>query len=96
MYNYTYKKQQNKSFIFYVNFLLSYGSNFTKCLKNQPYDVIKMREMRKEVGKKIPKKEMDNPSFYNVTWLIFETQGKIQKQRENFKGVSPKSKVKFH
>ena len=44
----------------------------TKCLKNQPYDVIKMREMRGEGGKKTPKKEMDNPHFYDVTWLIFE------------------------
>ena len=34
----------------------------TKCLKNQPYDVMKMREMR-EVGKKPPKKEINNPSF---------------------------------
>ena len=30
-------------------------------------DVIKMREMRGEMGKKTPKKEMDNPSFYEVT-----------------------------
>ena len=28
--------------------------NFTKCLKNQPCDVIKIREIRGEVGKKIP------------------------------------------
>ena len=26
-------------------------------------DIIKMREMKGEVGKKIPKKEIDNPSF---------------------------------
>ena len=32
-------------------------------LKNQTRDVIKMREMRGEVGKKTPKNEMDNPSF---------------------------------
>ena len=31
--------------------------------KNHTCDVIKMREMRGEVGKKIPKKYMDNPSF---------------------------------
>ena len=30
--------------------------NFTKCLKNQPCDVIQMREMRGEVGKKTHKK----------------------------------------
>ena len=34
-----------------------------------------MREMRGEVGKKTPKKEMDRiiPHFYDVTSLIFET-----------------------
>ena len=38
--------------------------NFSmECLKNQPCDVIKMNEMRGEVGKKTPKKEMDNPTF---------------------------------
>ena len=35
----------------------------TKGLKNQPYDVIKLRERRREVGKKTPKMEMDNPPF---------------------------------
>ena len=35
----------------------------TKCLKNQPCDVIKIREMRGKVGMKTPKKEMDNHSF---------------------------------
>ena len=39
------------------------SSKWTKCLKNQPCNVIKMREMRGEVGKKNLKKEMDNPSF---------------------------------
>ena len=34
-----------------------------KSLKNQPRDVINMREMRGEVGKKTPKKETENPSF---------------------------------
>ena len=33
------------------------------CVKNDPCDVIKMREMRGEVGKKTLKKEMDNPLF---------------------------------
>ena len=33
---------------------------YQNCLKNDPCDVIKMREMRGEVGKKPPKKEMDN------------------------------------
>ena len=35
----------------------------TKCLKNQPCDVIKIREIRGEVEKKTSKKDMDNPSF---------------------------------
>ena len=35
----------------------------TKCLKYQPCDVIKMREMIEEVGKKTLKKDIDNPSF---------------------------------
>ena len=35
----------------------------TKCLKNKPCDVIKIREIRGEVGKKTSKKEIDNPSF---------------------------------
>ena len=39
------------------------GCNWTKYLKNQPCDVINMREMRGEVGKKDPNKEMDNLSF---------------------------------
>ena len=36
----------------------------TKCLKNQPCDVIKMKKMRGEEGKKPLKKRL---------WLIFET-----------------------
>ena len=51
------------------SFFSLYG-NWIKCLKNQPFDVIKMRNMRGEVGMKTPK-YMDNPSFYDVTWLIF-------------------------
>ena len=35
----------------------------SKLCKNDPCDVIKMKEIRGEVGKKTPKKEMDNPSF---------------------------------
>ena len=35
--------------------------NRTKCLKNQPCNVIKMMKMRGEVEKKTPKKDMDNP-----------------------------------
>ena len=31
--------------------------------QNQPFDVIKIKEMRYEEGKKTLKKEMDNPSF---------------------------------
>ena len=46
-------------------------ANWTKCLKNQSCDVIKKREVKGEVGKKTQKKEMDNPSFNDVTWLIF-------------------------
>ena len=37
--------------------------NFTKYLKSQPCDVIKMRYMGGEAWKKTPEKEMDNPSF---------------------------------
>ena len=36
------------------------------CVKNDPCDVIKMRELRGEVGKKTYKKEMDGHSFL---WL---------------------------
>ena len=35
----------------------------TKCLIYQPCDVIKMRVIRGEVGKKTPKIKMDNPKF---------------------------------
>ena len=47
--------------------------NWTKCLKNQPCDVIKLKEMRGEVGKKTPKKIWIISHFYDVTWMIFET-----------------------
>ena len=33
------------------------------CVKNDTFDVIKMRKMRGEVEKKTSKKEMDNLSF---------------------------------
>ncbi len=38
-------------------------SSGTKCVKNKPRYIIKMREMRGEVGKKTPKKEIYNTSF---------------------------------
>ena len=34
--------------------------------------------MRGEVGYKIPKTKMDSPSFYDVTWLIFETLDQLR------------------
>ena len=40
--------------------------------KNRTRDVIKMREMRGEVGKKTPKKRWIISHFYDVTWLIYE------------------------
>ena len=39
------------------------GQIVLKLCKNDPRDVIKMREMREEVEKKTLKKEIDNPSF---------------------------------
>ena len=45
--------------------------SWTKCLRNQPGDVINIREMRGEVGMKTPKKEMDIPNLYDVTKMIF-------------------------
>ena len=47
-------------------FYYSYNRQRPKCVKNQLCDVIIMREMRGEVGKKTLKKWMDNPSFL---WL---------------------------
>ena len=55
--SYAYKSWHEKKMIVRV-------SSWIKCLKNQPCDVIKIREMKGEVGKKTPKKEMDNPSFF--------------------------------
>ena len=47
------------------------GRSRTKGLKNQPCDVIKMKEIRGEMVKKIPKKRWIIPHFYDVTRLIF-------------------------
>ena len=52
-----------------INTMMKFCS-WTKCLKNQPCNVKKMREMREKVGKKTLKKEMDN-HFYDVIRLIF-------------------------
>ena len=54
--------------------------NFTKCLNNQPScDVIKIRDMRGEVGKK--NHDIIKARFFkDVTWLNFETLCKIQKK----------------
>ena len=41
-----------------------FSGSWTECLKTQPCDVINMKEMRAEVGKKTPKKDMDNLSFF--------------------------------
>ena len=50
----------------------------TKCLKYQPFDVIKMREIREEKWeRKSPKKRWISPYFYDVTWLFFETLCKV-------------------
>ena len=46
-----------------IYYVIIYCCNRTKCLKNQPCNVIQMSKMREEVGKKTPKNEMDNPSF---------------------------------
>ncbi len=43
----------------------------TKCLKNQPCDVTKMREMRGEVGKKTLTKKMVKTLIFDDTWPIF-------------------------
>ena len=40
----------------FLKHILAFSSNCTKCLKNQPCDVIKIGEMRGEVGKKTPQK----------------------------------------
>ena len=42
-------------------------------LKNHPFAVIKIREMRGTVGKKTPNIGWIFTHFYDVTWLIFET-----------------------
>ena len=55
----------------------------TKCIKNQPCDVIKMRKMRGEVGNKTPKKSWIIPHFYDITWLIFETLSPVTRSMNN-------------
>ena len=39
-----------------------------------------MRELRGEVGKKIPKKRWVIPHFYDITWLTFETLCPVPKK----------------
>ena len=46
----------------YIYFGHDWGAGI-RSLKKSPYDVIKIREMRKKTSKK----EIDNPSFYDVT-----------------------------
>ena len=57
----------------------------TKCLKNQPCDVLKIREMRGEVGKKTPKKIWIIPHFYDVTWMIFKKLCPVTYIRSDFR-----------
>ena len=59
-----------------------YHMVWTRCLNNQACDVIKMRKMRGEVGKKNPKKEII-PHFYDVKWMIFETLCPVTKTNNN-------------
>ncbi len=46
---------------------------YTKCLKSQQCDVIKMKEMRGEVGKNPRNNGWTIPHFYDITWFIFES-----------------------
>ena len=55
--------------------------NFQKLSKNQPCDIIKMRNMRERMGKETPKKRWIIPHCYDVTWLIFETLCKVTQGR---------------
>ena len=50
-------------------FLNKLLGSWTKGLKNQPRDEIKMREMRGEVGKKTPKNRWIIPCFNYVTYM---------------------------
>ena len=66
------------SFSFYIFFLILFlraylllDCNWTKCLKNQLCDVIKMSEMLGKMGKKTSKKEMDNHSFFMTSHGCF-------------------------
>ena len=54
--------------IFFINFKnFEYSRQRPNCVKNDPCDVIKMREMRGEVGKKPLKERWIIPHFYDVT-----------------------------
>ena len=66
-----------------------YFSSGTKYLKNQPFDVIKMREMRGEVGKKTSKKRWIITYFYDVTWLIFETPCSVTTYNSSYRHNKP-------
>ena len=57
--------------------------NFTKCLKNQPCNVIKMREMRGEVGKKPLKKRWIIPNFMTSHGWFFRHFVKLPKIYKN-------------
>ena len=61
-------KQSESQKVIYLYLLHVVGQNVTK--KQLCYKISLIRE----VGKKTHKKEMDNPSFYDVTWLIFKTR----------------------
>ena len=47
----------------YADSLKQLGVSGQSISKNQPYNVITMGEMRGEVDKKTPKKDVDNPSL---------------------------------
>ena len=59
--------KQGEGFPYYVNIrlnaILFWKLKLNQVDKNQPCYIIKMREMRGEVGKKPLKKEIDNPLF---------------------------------
>ena len=67
-----------------VTFLVN--DYFTKCLRNESCDVMKIREMKGEVGKKPPKKEMNNPSFLwrhmDHFWHNFKTIWALSQRRK--------------
>ena len=61
------KKNLSSSFSWF------YFCSWTKCIKNQPCDVIKWRRLEENWEIKPLKKISIIPHFYDVTWLIFET-----------------------